>query len=387
MLFSNFCLKKCLKNQNHNLLRLNLSLKKQEILAHYINHLPSRTITLDHKEYLFFSGTSYFGIGHNELFRSSLMENRHNYGTIFSASRNNTIQLDIYREVEEFLAQDNGAEAALTVSSGMLAGQLVVRLLENLPFIYEPSCHPALWKEASLPNIFENHKDFCSQIADHVRAIAGPCVVCTNGVDPLTCEAYNFDWVMDLDADHPIYVIIDDSHVLGLLYPNSLAGNYSKIKPFCPPNVQLIVTASMAKALSLPAGVILGSQTLIDKIASLSHFIGASPSVPAYFKSFLQCQKEYLDQKLLLSDNIQTFKKQIAPVLSQFKYLPDYPIFYYPDAYLYEALLQKDIFISCFAYPNPGDPPICRIVLSALHTQEDIQSLGKAIAEAVHQEK
>ena len=74
--------------------------------------------------------------------------------SVFSASRNNNLQLKIYEETEAFLANWTSAEAALTVTSGLLAGQLAVNFLKNTQnlkglnpvFIYAPSAHPAVWE-------------------------------------------------------------------------------------------------------------------------------------------------------------------------------------------------------------------------------------------------
>ena len=56
-----------------------------------------------------------------------------------------------------------GAETALTVTSGLLAGQLAVNFLKNYKnekglkpvFIYAPSAHPAVW-EAPPAYLFNN---------------------------------------------------------------------------------------------------------------------------------------------------------------------------------------------------------------------------------------
>ena len=87
-----------------------------------LDHLPSRTLQYQGEDYLFFSGTSYLGMGHQAAFREALFEGIARYGTIFSASRNNNLQLAIYEQAENFLAEWTGTEAALTVTSGLLAG-------------------------------------------------------------------------------------------------------------------------------------------------------------------------------------------------------------------------------------------------------------------------
>jgi 8-amino-7-oxononanoate synthase len=60
-----------------------------KIKTRKIDFLPSRVAAFDGEEHLFFSGTSYLGIGHQVEFRAALAEGIGHYGTVFSASRNN----------------------------------------------------------------------------------------------------------------------------------------------------------------------------------------------------------------------------------------------------------------------------------------------------------
>jgi 7-keto-8-aminopelargonate synthetase-like enzyme len=49
------------------------------------------------------------------------------------------------------------------------------------------------------------------------------------------------------------------------------------------------------------------------------------------------------------------------------------------DVNLSQRLLQQQILISSFPYPNPTDKTLNRIVLSAWHEKEDIEKLIAAI--------
>jgi 8-amino-7-oxononanoate synthase len=55
--------------------------------------------------------------------------------------------------------------------------------------------------------------------------------------------------------------------------------------------------------------------------------------------------------------------------------MDNYPVFFTPQNDLFDQLYAEKIFISHFAYPKPNDPPITRVVLSALHTEADIRYL------------
>ena len=67
-----------------------------------VQELPGRTVKVKGKELLYFSGTSYLGIGKNEAFREQLLEGMKRYGTNYSSSRTSNLQLAIYEETEAF---------------------------------------------------------------------------------------------------------------------------------------------------------------------------------------------------------------------------------------------------------------------------------------------
>ena len=350
-----------------------------------IDHLPSRTIQIDGKERLFFSGTSYLGMGHQPDFRAALMEGINRYGTIFSASRNNNLQLKIYDQAEDFIANWTGAEATLTVSSGFAAGQLASQSLGNQKFIYAPSAHPAIWRPEHPPQYsFENYADFAKKIVLLTEQTTEPIVIAANVVDHLYLEFYDFSWVKNLPSDKPITLLFDESHGIGITYTDPMGflwkggGIFSKIKNWLAnkPNITLIVIASLAKAVGIPGGVILSDKKMITDIRQNPLFVGASPIVPAYLFAFLNAQQTYADARSVLSKNIEQFRTHIEtlPHLGA-QFLPDYPVFFIEKQGIFEHLFRQNIMISSFAYPKPNDPPITRIILSALHTEGDIALL------------
>lgn len=344
-----------------------------------IDHLPGRTLRIDGEEHLFFSGTSYLGMGHQPDFRAALTEGIARYGTIFSASRNNNLQLDIYEKAENFIAEWTGAEAALTVTSGLLAGQLAVQSLDHQHqrFIYAPSVHPAIWREK--PTFcFENYEQFSTEIVQFISQKKTPVTICCNTIDPLKCTPYDFSWISQLPDNQDITLVFDDSHAIGIQNTEGV-GNYKKLKKITHSNVKLVVIASLAKAVGIPGGVILGDLETVKMIRQNPLFVGASPIVPAYLYAFLTAQNVYIEARIALKKNIDLFKKLNASLLSDFKFYDDYPVFYTPQNDLYPFLLKHKTMLSSFSYPNPSDTPITRIVLSALHTEGDIVVLSEQL--------
>ncbi len=344
-----------------------------------INHLPSRMLQLNGVEHLFFSGTSYLGMGHQTEFKKALIEGMEQYGTIFSASRNNNLQLEIYDETEAFIANWTGAEAALTVTSGLLAGQLAVQNISNQRFIYAPSVHPAIWREKPAI-LFNDYEHFKNEIVALVLKDKTPVTICCNSIDPLKCVPYDFSWISELPDNQEITLVFDDSHAIGVVNTEG-EGNFKKIKNYAQSNVKIIVIASLAKALGIPGGVILSDKMTIQSIRQNPLFVGASPIVPAYLYAFLKAQNVYKNARILLNKNIQLFKKLNEKHLDSFRFYENYPIFFTEKNDIFSFLLKHKILISSFSYPNPNDPPITRIVLSALHTEGDIAQLSECLSQ------
>ncbi|MFD1141608.1 aminotransferase class I/II-fold pyridoxal phosphate-dependent enzyme [Larkinella insperata] len=343
-----------------------------------IDHLPGRTIQLDGQDYLFFSGTSYLGMAQHPAFQALLAEGMARYGTMFGSSRNGNLQLNIYGEAEAQLAAFARAEAALTLSSGMLAGQAVVNWLkaQGFGFIYGPKAHPAIWQDpsTSLPTV--SFTDWTDQLPELVAAAATPnVVIALNSLDALCSVDYSFDWVNRLPDGQEVTLLVDDSHGFGVIGPEG-----SGVGALIPrrANVRLIVTASLAKAMGMPGGVIFADPETLRAIRHTAFFGACSPIPPAYLHAFGRAQALYRTAFERLQTNIARFENRIG-LSDRFQHIPAYPVFYTEQDQLYSYLLANRILIYSFAYPTPADKPNTRIVISALHQPEDIEQLGDCL--------
>ena len=343
-----------------------------------IHHLPGRTLEIENETFLFFSGTSYLGVGHQTDFRKNLSDSIFNLGTIFSASRNGNLRLSVYEDTEKYLAQQTGAAAALTVTSGALAGQVAVTALKDNFFIYATGAHPAIWK--TTPEfVFSNEKEL--EIILKKNSEQNNIVIACNAVDPLTCLPTDWSFIKGLPNDKNITLLIDDSHGIGVTGKNG-NGIYAELKNICDQklNLRLIVVASLAKACGIPGGVILGERDAIKAFQQLPLFVGASPIVPAYLEAFLRSSEMYDTARAQLFSNCAYFLSLLSTQSKEnLRFFKAYPVFFVKNETLYAYLYKKNIFISHFAYPKPDDPPITRIIISALHTQKDILTLAEAV--------
>jgi len=343
-----------------------------------IDQLPNRFVPYGGRECLFFSGTSYLGMSQNPSFQALVAQEMVRYGTSFGSSRNGNLRLQVYEDAEAALAQWTSAPAALTVSSGMMAGQVVMNYLSTSPnttFVYGPHAHPALWHHADVSVPTMPFADWVAQLPQQLVQIPEPpLVIAVNAVDAGRSETYTFEWVTDLPTNRPITLLIDDSHGIGV----KGSGIWTEIAGQLPASVRLIVTASLAKAMGLPGGLILSKADTLAAIRRTSFFGGASPMAPAVLAAFERAKLLYAEAQQRLIRNIQLAENVLGPT-GLFRQAPGFPVFYTDHNELYAHLLHHDIIIYSFAYPTPRDKPNTRLVVSAFHEPEDFVRLGLAL--------
>ncbi|KUG05928.1 aminotransferase class I/II-fold pyridoxal phosphate-dependent enzyme [Solirubrum puertoriconensis] len=342
----------------------------------HADHLPGRTLlAADGREYLFCSGTGYLGIARNPAFAALLAEGLARYGSNYSSSRNSSLQLRIYEEAESYLARYAGAEAALTVSSGYLAGQMAVKALAQAGrFEYAPGTHPAAWL-TDHPGPVAATRTF-DEWAQHLlrrlrHETPHPVVLVSNSLDALRVQRYDFSWTKELPTDRAITLLIDDSHGFGLIGREG-AGIFTEIS--APATVRLVVVSSLGKACGIPGGVVLGDAAFVGSLRRSAFFAASSPVVPAYLYAFLHAQELYQQARQQLAANVQRFA-DAAPA-GLFQGTEGFPVFYTAANELADYLQQREVLISSFPYPAPTDPCITRVVLSALHSPADVERVA-----------
>ena len=336
------------------------------------HHLPGRTIVADGHERLYFSGTSYLGMGHDEAFRALLQEGMARYGTVYSSSRSSSVQLAVYEEAEALLAQLTGAQAALTFSSGYQAGQATIQRLHDQPnFFYAPGTHPAVWRNEA-DAAYGDFAAWTNTIVDQVRQHRGESVVVANSIDPLFARYHDFTWVNRLPEDCPITLLVDDSHGLGVVgYVGE--GLYATLRAQAKSNVRVVVVSSLGKAFGIPGGVVLGPASFVQALRSSPFFTAGSPLPPAYLYAFGHAQPLYQRARQQLFANVAHFRRHTEN-LSLFRSIERYPVFYTADNGLAEAI-ASDCVLSSFPYPHPNSGLITRVIVSSLHTQADLDRL------------
>ncbi|SHN45260.1 aminotransferase class I/II-fold pyridoxal phosphate-dependent enzyme [Chitinophaga sp. CF418] len=343
--------------------------------AQFTHTTPTSKTSISGKEYLFFSGFSYLGLHALPAFKELLKQGIDEYGTTFISSRIANTRLHLYDELEHALAVLQQQQAAAAFSSGYLASQAAVQYAATKgELLYAPSAHPALWKGQPLIPL-QDWSAWAAATVDKVNAHPDDYfVIVADSVNPLTSTINDFSWLQQLRRQ--VLVLIDDAHGIGVIGADG--NGIIDTLPQHPP-VRYLLAASLAKAYSAQGGVVSGHAADIAAIKKLPLFTGATPMMPANAWAFLQSFSLHSEQRTLLRQRIGYFESLTGNI----RYLHNpfhLPVFLLKDnAGIEKYLLEHDIMISSFGYPNPDSPPVNRIIVSAQHSEEDLYILHKLL--------
>ena len=331
-----------------------------------VSQFPDRIIEIDQEQNLYFGGTAYLGLSVHKEFQQLVLKNILRWGTTYGSSRNANVKVTAYDDGEAFLSQYIKAESAVTVSSGMLAGKMVIEELskETDCYFHFPNAHPAIKAHNSLP-VFEAGKINPRLLDTEPERIT----VLTDAVPSYQTKAIDLSALKEIPKHKEITLVIDESHSLGILGKNG-CGIYSEINL---PIKRKIMVSSLGKAFGLTGGVIASDEAFINQIKKLDTFISAAGMNPAFVQTMaeaaeiypIQHQKlvknlEYLDSKLIKNENI--------------KFDKTYPLIYIEIESITEILKENKIIIANFRYQENAKD-INRIVVTANHLKEDLDKL------------
>lgn len=332
-----------------------------------VNQFPDRIIEVDNKEFLYFGGTAYLGLPANAAFQQLVIQNILKWGTAYGSSRSANIQLTAYENGEKFLANYIKAEAALTVSSGMLAGKLALEVLARQTdcFFHFPDTHTALKVPSSLPFFVENELN-----PRLLNSVNERITILTDSVPSFHTQSIDLSVLNSIPSNKEVTLLIDESHSLGILGTNG-CGIYSEIS--LPTIKSKIMIASLGKAFGLTGGVIAGDTNFINEIKNLDTFVSSAGMNAAFVQTMADATEIYLEQHQKLTANL----KYIDTYLLKNKavhFHVNYPLIYPEISGIKEILRANKIIATNFKYPT-DTKDLNRIVITANHKKEDLDTI------------
>jgi len=343
-------------------------------MNHFVDRFPGRELKLNGEKFLYFGGTAYLGLQTDSDFQDIHINNIKKYGTNYGASRNGNVRLNIYEEAENHLANLVGSESCLTLSSGYLASQLISNYFHKNGHqcFYAPETHEAMHQLQT-----KNHPGLDQLIQDIKIAVEAGDKSPVLFLDSIILDGRNypeFSWLKELPLKKLI-LVVDDSHGLGIVGDKG-GGVFKSLEKM--KSKELIVCGSLGKGFGIQAGLIAGSNRLIKDLKYTDMFAAASPSSPASMATLIDSSEILSKKRIALKNNIDCFIKYLKN-LGTLTYIKDYPVFRVNDERIPQYLLTQNIIVTDFNYPTENDDVVQRIVLSAHHTEQDVETLVMAI--------
>jgi 7-keto-8-aminopelargonate synthetase-like enzyme len=332
-----------------------------------ISEFPNRIIEINQEEYLYFGGTAYLGLAKTKKFQQIITRNIQKWGTSYGSSRNANIQLTAYDKAENYLANLIQAEKAVTVSSGSLAGKLVIEKLAeyNVTFFHLPNHHNAIQAKNSLPVWVNNNLN--TRLLD---GIAEKIVILTDAVPTDTIQPIDLSFINLISKEKEITLVIDESHSLGILGANG-CGIYGSINH---KNIaRKVMISSLGKGLALTGGVVASDATFIEHIKNMGNFVSAAGMNPAFAASIPESEFLFNSQLKKLRSNLDFINKNLL-VSAKYSFNSQYPIIYPKNKDAFEILKSEGIIITNFKYPNDNGF-LNRIIITANHQKKDLKKL------------
>lgn len=331
-----------------------------------VEKFPDRIIEINQEQYLYFGGTAYLGLPTNKRFQDLVVQNILNWGTTYGSSRTANIKLSAYDAGENFLASHIGSESTVTVSSGMLAGKLVLEKLKKQSdcFYHVNEIHSAIQIKNSFP-VFVNNKLNDRLLDSKPEKIT----ILTDGVPSFQTQPVNLSFLKEISNHKEITLVIDESHSLGIVNENG-SGIYAAIQY---PIKRKILVSSLGKAFGLTGGVIASDFEFINEIKEIETFTSAAGMNPAFVQTLSDAAEIYKMQHQKLKDNL-SYLDSILIKNSTIIFDKNYPLIYLLSNDLVEKLKSEKIIIASFKYTKEAEP-LNRIVITANHLKEDLDKL------------
>lgn len=339
----------------------------------YTTQQPGRTIVIDGTEHLFFSGYAYLGMNGLPAFRELVAEGLEKYGLSFPSSRISNTRLMLFDTFEQLLSRMTGREATVCFASGFLAGSVLTHPWRN-HIMAAPGTHPALYKGPAIAGSFAG---WVQEAQEKIQHAATAFVLLADAVNIFAPAVNDFSFLQQ--SVKPVNLIVDDSHGIGLIGQNG-EGISSRLPAA---GHKITISYSLSKAFNLIGGAVSCDAATAAWLRSTPEYTAATSLSPAYMHAFIEGQELYAMQREKLRRNTRLFR-ELVQSLPGMRYSDELPVFVLPRALDETKLLQQGIVLSSFAYPDPNGEKIQRIIVNALHTEEDLHYLAGVLQKEWH---
>jgi len=349
-------------------------------------------VTIEGKRVLNLCSNNYLGFANDERLRAAAKKAIDEYGVGPGAVRSIAGTQDIHLELERRIAAFKGAEAALSLQSGLYANLATIPLLmgkEDVLFTDELN-HASIIDGVRLTKaqrVIFPHRDMAAlaEKLEENKAIPKKLII-TDGVFSMDGDLAPLPAIVELAEQYDAMVMVDDAHGEGVL------GRSGRgiVDHFDLHGRVDIEAGTMSKAFGVMGGYVAGSERLVEFMRQRARpFLFSSASTPADVAgciAAIDILEESDEPVRKLWDNGDYFKTKLQD-LGFDTGVSETPI---TPVMLGEAetawgfskrLFEEGIFATAIAFPTvPRGAARIRAMLSAGHTQEDLDFAVESFA-------
>lgn len=362
---------------------------------HAMEAQQGTSIRLDGRDMIMLSSNDYLGFSFHpkviEAGRAAMLK----WGTSTTGARTSNGSRKYHLELEEKLAHFFGREACHVHAAGYLSCLAsVAAFAQKGDFILaDKNIHSCLWdgirlSMASVERFSHNNPLDLREVASSVTPSA-PKMLVIEGVYSMEGHIARLPEILEVAEEYGCFSVLDDAHGLGVL------GRQGRgtVDHFNLNDKVDLICGSMSKSLASTGGYVTGSREVIEYLRTnskqtiFSAAISPSQAACAYASlELMQSEPQHLER---LWKNTKRYREMLHSLgLDTWgSETPAMPIVLGSKELVYrfwQALLEKGVFtVMSIAPAVPPGKDLIRTAISAMHTEEQLDRIGEAMAYAV----
>jgi 8-amino-7-oxononanoate synthase len=368
---------------------------KYDPYYHAVESAQGPLVRVDGREMVMMSSNEYLGLSRHPRVIAAAKAALDEWGSSPCGSRLANGTRNYHVELEEALARFLGKEACHVTVAGYLA---CVAGLSSLAqrgdaLIVDMSIHSALWDGVRLSAATVErftHEDMNSlELLFKKLDPAQPKIVAVDGIYSMEGHIASLPRLVELCNQYGAVLVVDDAHGVGVLGAD---GRGTADHFGLSDEVELIV-GSFSKSFASTGGFIAGSRKMIDYLRSNTRQIifsaAITPAAAASALASLQVMQEEPEHREKLWANV----KRMRAILDQLGLdywnspSPALPIVIGEKErcyYFWKTLWEQGFFTVMSISPGvPAGKDLIRTAISAMHTNDQIDRFGEALAVAM----
>lgn len=359
-------------------------------------------IRIDGNDVLLLCSNDYLGLAGDPRVRRAAAEAAETWGAGAGASRLVSGNLSPHVQLETRLAEFKGTEAAVLFGSGYLANMGVVAALASRGGVVfsDELNHASLvdgCRLAAAETVIYPHADIDALADGLERAGDRPATIVTDSVFSMDGDLAPLEEIVDLAERHGARLIVDEAHATGTIGP----GGRGLISELGLDGRVDVMVGTLSKALGSYGAYACCSETmaqyLINRARTLIYSTALPPTAVAAATESLRILSEEFasaDEQTgvvtTLRSRALTFREALAAEGFDVEKneIPIVPLVIGDPGEataVCEAALEKGVFAQAIRPPTvPEGTSRLRLTVMATHTEEDLRSAAKILAEAGH---